>query len=323
MTDIKGTLDLGDYGKASDNVLTWVLPALQTAAIEPPVTIIDLTQSPAPDPKVRTFATLSAGNTGVPFALSGKFNDVAQAVDRFLPGGWTGSGVGTFSLATGRVHVSAPVNNFQFSLDGTATVSCAQPGAEESGCSVTVNGLTFGFQVPHQPPVVTDTYVVDPSIATATIDANRFDTHIAGVSAGRSSLESHVDLSALKMGTKADLNGLVIVTNTQQVVVEKRILGSTFGLIPGAQAQFEILVANPTDTQMDDVIGDRHAAVQQRRGGDAAAGQPRLDSAERRASSGARRRGSGDPGCARKRRGLHGVHDPPVRQSRAARAGGR
>ena len=254
LTDIKGTLDLGDYGKASDNVLTWVLPALQTAAIEPPVTIIDLTQSPAPDPKVRTFATLSAGNTGVPFALSGKFNDVAQAVDRFLPGGWTGSGVGTFSLATGRVHVSAPVNNFQFSLDGTATVSCAQPGAEESGCSVTVNGLTFGFQVPHQPPVVTDTYVVDPSIATATIDANRFDTHIAGVSAGRSSLESHVDLSALKMGTKADLNGLVIVTNTQQVVVEKHILGSTFGLIPGAQAQFEILVANPTDTQMDDVI---------------------------------------------------------------------
>jgi PKD repeat protein len=253
LTDIKGTLDLGDYGKASDNVLTWVLPALQSAAIEPAVTIIDLTKSPAPDPKVRTFATLSAGNTGVPLALSGKFKDVAEAIDKFLPGGWTGSGLGTFSLSTGRVHVSAPVDNFQFSFDGTATVACAAPGADESGCSVTVNGLTFGFQVPHQPPVVTDTYVADPSIATTTIDANHFDTHIAAVAVGRSTLESHVDMSTLKMGKTADLNGLVIVTNTQQPVVEKHILGDAFGLVPGSQAQFQILVANPTDTQMDDV----------------------------------------------------------------------
>ena len=139
LTDLKGTLDLGDYGKASDNVLAWVLPALQSVAIEPAVTVINLDAvCRRPIPRCARLAP-SARDTAS-FALSGKFNDVAQAIDRFLPGGWTGSGAGAFSLATGRVRVNAPVNNFTFSLDGTATVSCAQPGAEESGCSVTVTG---------------------------------------------------------------------------------------------------------------------------------------------------------------------------------------
>ena len=66
----------------------------------------------------------------------------------------------------------------------------------------------FGFHVPHAPPVVTDAYVVDPLIATATTDANRFDTHIAAVSVGRSTLESHVDMTALKMDKATDPDGL-------------------------------------------------------------------------------------------------------------------
>ena len=254
LADIKGTLDLGDYGQASDNVLTWVLPALTSATIEPAVTIIDLAQVPAPDPKVRTFATVSAGITNVPIPLSGRFNDVAQAVDRFLPGGWAGSGAGTFTLATGRVHVNAPVNNFVFSLQGTATVGCAQAGAPQSGCSVTLTNLVFGFHVPHAPPVVTDAYVVDPLIATATTDANRFDTHIAAVSVGRSTLESHVDMTALKMDKATDPDGLVIVIGgTKPVVVEKRVLGSSFALVPGGSAQFEILFANATAGPIVDV----------------------------------------------------------------------
>ena len=118
LSTIKGTLDLGDFGKASDNVLAWVLPTLQSVVIEPQVTVINLNHSPPRDPKVRTFGTVTAGNTNTPFALSGKFNDLAQAIDRFLPGGWTGSGLGTFSLATGRVRVNAPVNDFTFALDG-------------------------------------------------------------------------------------------------------------------------------------------------------------------------------------------------------------
>jgi hypothetical protein len=186
--------------------------------------------------------------------LSGKFNDVAQAVDRFLPGGWTGSGLGTFTLATGRVVVNTPVNNFGFSLQGTATVNCAQPGADESGCAVTLTNISFGFHVRHLPPAVTDTYVFDPLFATATLDPNGFDAHIKAIAVGRSPLKSDVDMSALDMGQLADPNGLVIVLGVPTpVVVEKRLLGGAFGLVPGAPAQFEIMVGNPTAAQHDEV----------------------------------------------------------------------
>jgi uncharacterized repeat protein (TIGR01451 family) len=261
LSTIKGTLDLGDFGKASDNVLAWVLPTLDSVVIEPQVTVINLDHSPARDSKVRTFGTVSAGTTNTPFALSGKFNDLAQAIDNFLPGGWTGSGLGTFSLATGRVEVDAPVADFNFALDGTATVTCAQLGAEESGCSVTVTNLTFGFHVPHAPPFITDVYAWDPSIAHTTLDANRFDTHISGVNAGRSKLESHVDMTALKMGTKADLDGLIIVVGgappppppIRPIELEKRILGSVFSLTPGGTTEYEVLVLNTTTEQIDNV----------------------------------------------------------------------
>ena len=82
------------------------------------------------------------------------------------------------------MRVNAPVNDFTFALDGAVTVTCTPLGAEESGCTVPVNSLTFGFHVPHLPPFIIDVYVWDPLIATTTLDANRFDTHVSGVSAG-------------------------------------------------------------------------------------------------------------------------------------------
>jgi hypothetical protein len=261
LTTIKGTLDLGEYGKASDNVLTWVLPTLQAAVIEPPVTVIDLAHPPATDPTVRTFATVSAGNTATPFTLSGKFNSAAEAVNKFLPGGW--AGIGPFTLSTGRVHVNEPVQNFQFSLDGTATVACAQPGAEESGCSVTLTNLKLGFQVPHFQHVIKDDYTVkSPLIATATPGPTDYDTKIHALAVGRSKLESKVDMSALKMSTAEDKDAIIRVIDTTSptippqhpVVVEKQLLGETFRIEPGAQTQFELVVGNSTDAPIDNIV---------------------------------------------------------------------
>ena len=164
------------------------------------------------------------------------------------------------------MHVHAPVNDFTFALDGSATVTCAQPGAEESGCVVTVTSLTFGFHVPHVPPFISDTYVWNPSIVDTTPDPNRFDTHVRGLNAGHSVLESHVDMTTLAMGKKDDLDGLVMVFGgappppplpppppVPPIALEKKLLGSVFGLTPGDPARFEILVANTTAGQVDNV----------------------------------------------------------------------
>ncbi|MEQ1868665.1 MAG: papain-like cysteine protease family protein [Vicinamibacterales bacterium] len=257
LTDIKGTLNLGSFGKASDNVLTWVLPVLDTVQVEPQITYIDLNQLPPPDPKVRTFATVTAGNTGVPMPLTGKFNDVAQAVDDFLPGGWTGSGVGTFTLTTGRLTANIPVEQFGFSLEGTASVGCAQPGADESGCFVTVTNLKFGFHVPNLvavPPLPSTrvTYTVgplptpaDPLVATTTLDTNSFDTHVVKTgAAGLSSLKSDVDMTDFGMGSKDDPNAFIVTRE-----LSKRLVS----FVPPI-ATFELIVTNAQAFDLVDVV---------------------------------------------------------------------
>jgi hypothetical protein len=243
LTAIHGTLDLAEYGKASGNVTTWVLPHLDLAKIEPQSTVIGIAAPPTPGPTVRTFAHLSAGST-TPIPLKGKFLSAAEAIDRVLPGGlaeW-----GTMSIDK-TFTVNQPVPNFKLQLQGGITAACTAPGAEESGCSITFNSLGLGFHA----PTLLDTYTVGtPSLASTTSDANGFDTHVVhqGV-AGRTPLASKVAMPG--MGEAEDPNGLVIVSDKPIDVVKELLSDVT--VVPGGTLTYGITVANNTTTRIADI----------------------------------------------------------------------
>ncbi len=243
LTAIHGTLDLAEYGKASGNVTTWVLPHLDLAKIEPQSTVISVTAPPTPGPTVRTFAHLSAGST-TPIALKGKFLSAAEAIDRVLPGGlaeW-----GTMSIDK-TFTVNQPVPNFKLQLQGGITAACTAPGNEESGCSIQFNSLGLGFHA----PTVMDAYTVGtPSLATTTPDANGFDTHVVHQSvAGRTPLASKVAIPG--MGEAEDPNGLVIVSDKPIDVIKELLTGYT--VVPGGTLTYGITVANNTTTSIADI----------------------------------------------------------------------
>ena len=64
VTSIGGTLDLGDFGKASDNVFTFVLPALESVKVEPNVTTI-MVGDTSDKAKIRSFAETTVVTSAV------------------------------------------------------------------------------------------------------------------------------------------------------------------------------------------------------------------------------------------------------------------
>jgi hypothetical protein len=243
LTAIRGTLDLLEYGKASGNVTTWVLPALDGARIEPQTTVISAASPPTPGPKVRTFAHLSAGGT-TPIPLKGKFHSALEAIDRTLPGGLAEWG----SLSIDKTFVvNQPVPDFKLQLQGNITAACSAPGADESGCSLQFNALGLGFHA----PTLMDTYTPgDLSAVSTTADANGFDTHLVhhGV-VGRTPLASKIALPG--MGEKEDPSGLVIVSDRPIDIV--KTLESSYTVQPGGTLNYSIMVANNTSARIEDI----------------------------------------------------------------------
>ncbi|MGE5245573.1 MAG: Ig-like domain-containing protein, partial [Betaproteobacteria bacterium] len=243
-TSISGTLDLGSFGKASDDVPAFVLPPLGPASVQvdPEVTFIDLGSQPPPAPRpgpaVRLFATLSFPPVTIP--LTGRFADKLQAIDRFLPGGLARWGSGTASIDA---VVDSPVPGFKFHLGGAASVSCVQPGADDSGCSVSVSGATLGLHLPNIPPSIKVGYALDdPTLATPEADANQFDTHIVhnGV-VGASPMTGTADMIAVGLGKASDPNALVVTAPLVKRLVSSDASHVTYELIV-TNARSETLV---------------------------------------------------------------------------------
>jgi hypothetical protein len=227
-TAIEGTLDLQEYGKASDNVVTWVLPTLDNAKIEPQTICINPASPATPGPTVRTFAHVTAGNTTpIPIPLKGKYKTFAEVIEKTLPGGiadWANWSIDK------TITMNVPVPKFKVQVQGNIVVDCSAMGSDDSGCTITFNKLGFGFHA----PTLLDTYTVaNPSIIAnpPTADANQFDTHLVhqGV-VGETKLSSKVAIPG--MGEFTDSDGFIKVS-TDPLCITKRTIPEGITVIPG------------------------------------------------------------------------------------------
>ena len=208
LTRITGTLDLGDFGKADDEVFTWVfMPEIETVQIEPtplpgsacvapimsaPI-VIDSGSPfgiPDPGPSVRTFVQWVLGSTTV--TLKGRAKTAVGLLDRFLPRGLASWNTAlNKDLCVGQPDPSAP-QNVRLHFEGRVTFDtsgCTQSG-EDVTCSVTLSTLKLGSHLPNPAfpwafpsnlisSVVRNTYTTrDGTIAVVGQKSDPFDIHI-------------------------------------------------------------------------------------------------------------------------------------------------
>jgi len=256
LTSIRGTLDLLEYGKASSNVMTWVLPKIDSVKIEPQVMCINSASPATPGPKVRTFAHVTAGST-IPIPLKGKFQSYAEAIDRTLPGGLAEWG----SLTINKTFtVNEPAPNFKLQLQGNITATCAAAGSDDSGCTIQFNSLGLGFHA----PTLLDTYTVglppecnvltgcNPTLVTTAADTNGVDTHIvhSGVN-GKTTLDSKVAIPG--MGELNDPKGKIVVSNDPLCVIKNTVPEDLVAVNPGDPITYSLTVVNNTAASYFDV----------------------------------------------------------------------
>ncbi|MCU1383320.1 MAG: hypothetical protein JWL71_2017, partial [Acidobacteria bacterium] len=276
LASIKGTLDLGDLGKADDSVLVWVLPSTITAKIERNVTGIHLSDPPSPGPSVRTFVTVAPiANATIP--LTGKAKTTAELLDRFFPdssASWSTSIDKDFTIGV-------PAPNLRFHIKGTATSTCTGPDASgEAQCNVAFSNLSLGFYAPNNlRPLIANDYAIGDATIAALGSADTFDTHIVHQHVGgESPLSAH--LAVAGMGSADDTSARIYVGDGPRLTkvlvdcLKKRagiqsdcddlapvsqqtnatdVFGQVATVEAGADVDFRVTVSNPFDTPFTNV----------------------------------------------------------------------
>ena len=233
---ITGTLDLGALGSASDTVMTWVLPNLASAEIDPNITVINRTAPAVPGPAIRTFATTLFGSTATAIPLPSTIATVSEFLDRLLPGGVSAWASGTIDKTFG--------TNPRFRITGKFTAGAS---------NVSFSDLTLGFHVPNGVPGITNAYTITDQTIAELGDVETLDTHIVHQSvAGQTAID--VSVSITGMGTTSG-DGLIVVCDCPDPFVAKRAnLFDTWAIDPGDTVTFTILVANPTGAPLLNVM---------------------------------------------------------------------
>ena len=132
LTSITAELDLTGLGlgKGTDSVLTWVLPRIESAQLEPPSLTMCTADPAIPGPPVRTFGTVEAIQQAV-IPIPSSYQNATKFIERMFPPSWLSLGTAGryFTFADGfKVFVSF--------------------GVTLSGTTVTINNARFGFHMP-------------------------------------------------------------------------------------------------------------------------------------------------------------------------------
>jgi hypothetical protein len=198
LTDITGTLKLGRFGEASDTVLTWVLPNLESASLNPSVTAISITDSPVPGPTVRTMARVKALESA-PIAMPESFKSFAEFLDQFLPGGLK-------EWYSGTIDKVFTLGDYKFHIKGSITTTSK---------TITFSNIQIEFIVPNEKLGISNDYIIwSPDIAKQG-QRKKFETHIVHQDkAGESAIVAQVSIIGLG---SAEAHGVIIVSDKEPV----------------------------------------------------------------------------------------------------------
>ncbi|HEY2431353.1 MAG TPA: S8 family serine peptidase, partial [Vicinamibacterales bacterium] len=157
---VTGTLDLGGFGRRSDGVLVWSLPAIESVRVDPSVLEIRRTDAPTPGPSLRARALVAP--TAAVLQLPSGFADTATFLQETMPD----------EFAVGRAPAIAVSKSgvFRFDISGTATPTAT---------GVSVADLRIEFDVPNdRGPFVAVTYGIADTAILRLGDTAAFDQHV-------------------------------------------------------------------------------------------------------------------------------------------------
>ena len=267
-TVIEGTLDLKAFGKASDSVYGIVLPDLDSVEIDDRETWRHVDDGdPQPDGNhsdalIRTFAKVLLAakiheievlETEVPVPTEAEY--IRAAIAKVVPK--------IEAVLDGKIRIDEEFeffDRFRFALDTDFRVTCTITNLQKAVCNLNVEGVKVGFHVPvTMEPFIKVTYTAEkPELFTMKRDAHTtsiFDTEMLHQRiAGISNLKSHVDMSAVALGTAEDPHGRVVIVDDPVDGLFKFVRDGRLSAAPGDALIYRVGKTNPTNEVWEDVV---------------------------------------------------------------------
>ncbi|MCP4627905.1 MAG: hypothetical protein GY850_30965, partial [bacterium] len=273
ITGVRGTLDLGWLGKASDTVLIWVLPDLETVQIEtigdPPghhtaPILIDVNGPRWPGPPARAFAeTVLTNSSDIPLPKS--VRPGVDVVKGFLPAALWASHAINFER-------TVPGTRFRLSLKGSYQVTDKGP----KSVVVVFRDLKMGFHVPNNITGVStvatsnDWALENPSLGTVD-PRDTFDAYILHNNAGGTG-DTNITSTVAFSGMGSAKGKRVVRFLKDEIIIRPPSRTIVLGVTPGNEARYRA-IKRYADGREEDVttratwVGSNNAVARMEPGG--------------------------------------------------------
>ncbi len=250
------TFDLG-LGEASDSVVTWVLPQIESARLEPVITT--LRRGSLAQKAVRTFVTFDLADSGfIQIAkdkvqkrverVIGDYTDLEsvplateELAELIMPDGLPIFDV--FNAACDEPRTIDTDSGFRLELQG-----CFEDDSDDDHYRLTARKLRLGL---HWPTALSHYTIDDPSLVDLDVHSNAFAALVrARNRIGDTPIRNQRDF--LVFG-EIDAPGRVRVRDYTQPYTTKSLQGNPTSVEPGQTLRYVITFGNPTATELANV----------------------------------------------------------------------
>ena len=237
VTGVSGTLDMGDFGKKSDTVKVWVLPAVDDIFLRPECSVTSIQMSPSQGPVIRTEVFFDLGSTSQTLNLPPEIDDINEFLNIILPGG-------TDSWTNGSIDKTFEEGRFQFRVQGSYQISASQLDFKD---------MSIAFTAPNSDNFIDLTYTPsDPNLIDI-VEEGPFAQRIRHMGqAGFTTYTVELDIPCMGTFTKEGKIYLIDYPPGQEVV-DKNLVNISIYIPPGDPIEYELFYFNPLDQKLVNV----------------------------------------------------------------------